>query len=161
VSKPVSHLGTDWQDQWARVQRWHDRLSRFRIDLPDDMLFETKAIALDDVFAFYMNCWHLRDWLKNSKAKTKKELDKFFDDNPAMQLCRDVATGLKHYRLDVSGKYGSVPVHQNWMTTADPMTLLPPEPTRWYFVSDIGRYDMFSTADECVAAWRKFLNGAG
>lgn len=157
MNGPVSHLGTDWRDQWARVLRWHARLNTFRENLPEDYMVEARALRLDDLFAFFMNCLHLTDWLKNSGAKTKKELDEFFDREPAMRLCRDVANGLKHYRLDPDRE--PAPANPGWSTTESRMTVMPPEPARWFFVGETGWHDMFETADACVAAWGRFLEG--
>ena len=54
----------------------------------------------------------------------------FFDKTPVMQLCRDVANGLKHYRLSLDRR--PVPMNPGWSTTESRMTMIPPEPTRWF-----------------------------
>jgi hypothetical protein len=131
-------------------------LGRFRHNLPEDIAFEAKALALDEVFAFFMNCFHLGDWLIESGAKSAADVHRFFDTTPCMQLCRDVCNGLKHYRLDTWRQ--PAPENPHWSTTASVMTEMPPEPTHWYFVGTKGWFDMFITADECVAAWEKFLS---
>lgn len=65
-----SHLGEGWQGQWDRVGRWHGRLDRIRGSLPDAE--PEKMLALDDVFAFFMKCSHLRDWLIGSGEKGQR-----------------------------------------------------------------------------------------
>jgi hypothetical protein len=95
---PLSHLGTTGRDQWERVLRWHGRLARIRAALPSRGI--AKQLALDDVFAFFMNCYHLADWISRDGEKTKLEVDAFMKRSKPMQLCRDVCNGLKHYRLD-------------------------------------------------------------
>ncbi len=43
----TSHLGTGWQDQRARLGRWHKRLFAIGFGIPTDI---SKAEALDFVF---------------------------------------------------------------------------------------------------------------
>ncbi|HVC77540.1 MAG TPA: hypothetical protein VND96_13595 [Candidatus Micrarchaeaceae archaeon] len=49
----TSHLGTGWQDQRARLGRWYKRLTANSYGIPTDV---SKAEALDDAYAFFMNC---------------------------------------------------------------------------------------------------------
>src|SRR4030088_2954341 len=58
-----SHLATSWSDQRNRIGRWHKRLSALGRGVPTGM---SKEEALDDLFAFFMNCYHLRDWVIGS-----------------------------------------------------------------------------------------------
>jgi hypothetical protein len=62
----LSHFGGDAVDQWERVQRWHERLVPIRAALPEDE--PAKAYALDDPWAFFMNCFHLSDWVGSSTS---------------------------------------------------------------------------------------------
>jgi hypothetical protein len=154
----LSHLGTDWLDQWRRVLRWHARLARIRTALPE--ADPEKAVALDEVFAFFMNCYHLADWVETSGTKTPQEVEAFIGQSEPMQLCRDVCNGLKHSRL-----YGTA-TNPNWSTTAsyfyeyertESGLQQVREGAHWVFVTDHGERDMFHLADQCVAAWRRFL----
>lgn len=72
----TSHLGTGWQDQRARVGRWHKRLTAISFGIPTDV---SKAEALDDVYAFFMNCYHLRDWIIKSGFRQQAEVDAFIE----------------------------------------------------------------------------------
>lgn len=153
-----SHIGEDWHGQWQRIQRWYDRINPRRHNLPDDYMVEAKALLLDDVFAFFMNCYHLRDWLIESGAKARSEVDDYIAGNDALALAKDICNGMKHCRLQLVPPRGRrPPANPHWTTTADEMTPMPPEPARWHFVTDGGRVDMFWTADQCMTAWREFL----
>jgi hypothetical protein len=156
---PLSHLGTNGRDQWERVQRWHARLARIRAALP--RRGPEKQIALDDVFAFFMNCYHLADWIAQDGEKPRHEVEALIKQSEPMRLCRDVCNGLKHYRLD-PGRHSENP---NWTTTTM-ITFrtgpVPPEPSEitpgWVIVTEAGGRDMFDLADACVAEWRRFLD---
>jgi hypothetical protein len=67
-------FATSWQDQRSRVGRWHKRVSAIGRGIPTDM---SKADALDDVFAFFMNCYHLRDWVIGSGFKAEADVDAY------------------------------------------------------------------------------------
>lgn len=47
---------TQWREQYERMKRWHARLRESEI--ADDR-------RLDDFHAFFVTCFHLKDWLKN------------------------------------------------------------------------------------------------
>lgn len=155
----TSHFATSWQDQHERVGRWHKRLSAIRRAIPTDT---SQAEALDTVYAFFMNCYHLRDWIINSGFKPQADVDAFIRGNPDMALCRDICTGLKHFRIHAKGAYSAA----NW-STASVVTYyvpggIPVEPVaieQWVFTTDAGAIDMFDLADSCVAAWDRFLAG--
>ena len=157
-----SHLGTDWRDQWERVKRWHRRLERIRAAPPLKGAPEEPQ-ALDEVFAFFMNCYHLADWLANDHDNPHPEVWPFVEGSEPLRLCRDVCNGLKHYRLDPAKRTTHNP---NWTTTAisEPVVitgqgsrLVGPRPPRWVFLTDQGERDMFAVADECMEAWTGFI----
>jgi len=59
----------------------------------------------DDIWAFFQNCWHLKDWIKNDPAisnnirnKIEKETKKF----DSLMICADLANRSKHLELTFS-----------------------------------------------------------
>ena len=62
----------------------------------------SKEEALDEVFAFFMSCYHLRDWVIGSGLKTEADVDGYIRSNNDLALCRDMCTGLKHDRAEPS-----------------------------------------------------------
>jgi hypothetical protein len=92
--KPSPNFDEAWKEQLARVRRWHmktKRINRDRASVSDD--------ELDVLFAFFQNCWHLYDWLKNSNALSVQTLDDFFREEETMKLCYDICIGTKHLRI--------------------------------------------------------------
>jgi hypothetical protein len=165
----LSHFGTDALDQWERVIRWHERLTPFRTAFPEQE--PARSYALDDVWAFFMNCYHLRDWLIRAGVKSQKEVDSFIDQSQAMRLCRDVANGVKHYKLNPRKP---TTTNANWTTmtyytyTGREGEALREHAHRVFLPDQAKRFkvtaarDVFEVADACMTAWRGFLNiGAG
>jgi hypothetical protein len=57
-------VGT-WKEQWERVLRWYSRfeqINRGQHDAPSTDFYQ------DDVYAFFQNSYHLKDWLKNDAS---------------------------------------------------------------------------------------------
>src|SRR5713101_4770543 len=152
---PKSHLATSWQDHRNRVGRWHKRLSTIGRGVPPAM---SKDEALDDVFAFFMNCYHLRDWVIGSGFKAEADVDAYIRGNDDLALCRDICTGLKHFRAEPKRAL----FDSSWSTATVTVAAFPErrEPIAgeyWVITTDRGRVDMFDLADRCVAAWDSFL----
>jgi hypothetical protein len=61
-----------WEEQWKRVGRWFERFSdtaRGR-----DHNRESDAYQ-DEVYAFFLCCFHLKDWLKNDPVSAAAASD--------------------------------------------------------------------------------------
>lgn len=172
--KATSHLGTDWEDQWQRVQRWHQQVEAIgaqRFDYGGDVE-SYRPWAGDVIYAFFMNCFHLKDWLVGSGATSKASVDVFIDGSEPMRWCRDICHGMKHFKLEPQRR---TTTHAVWSTasasfsvthvitfdaTGESVAHQPREPVpgeHWYFTSGNLFKDMFDLADECMAAWRRFI----
>jgi hypothetical protein len=151
----TSHFATSWQDQRNRVGRWQKRLAAIGRGIP---VGTSKEEALDDVFAFFMNCYHLRDWVVGSGFKSEADVDNYIRGNNDLALCRDICTGLKHFRAEPKRAL----FDSSWSTATVTLAAFPerrePIPGEyWVITTDRGEVDMFDLADRCVAAWDAFL----
>jgi hypothetical protein len=156
----LSHFGTDAQDQWQRVLRWHSRLRPIREGEPAELE------ALDDLWAFFNNCNDLTHWVIRAGVRRKDAVHAFVEASEPLKICRDIANGVTHYRLS---PLRQTTTHGNW-TTATYFTYAGygdelHETAHRVFVLDQGERftvtatrDLFAIADECVAAWRRFLD---
>ena len=118
----------------------------------------SKDEALDDVFAFFMNCYHLRDWVIGSGFKSEADVEAYIRSNKHLALCRDVCTGLKHFRAERKRALFDA----SWSTATVSVVAFPerrePVPGEyWVITTERGDLDMFDLADRCVAAWDAFL----
>lgn len=78
------HRSLGWQGQFARTSRWLDRLICARS--ADD--------AEDFLYAFFQNCYHLRDWVL--VELTSLPVDRLFQQSLPLRICRDAANLTKH-----------------------------------------------------------------
>lgn len=84
------------QEQFERTKRWHARFKE--INDGRDHNRESDYYK-DTVYAFFQNCWHLKDWIQNSDelgADKTNELVGWFHGHTDMLICRDIANGSKH-----------------------------------------------------------------
>lgn len=87
-----------YPEQLNRVRRWYQRfqeISEGRLhDKPSDFY-------QDEVYAYFMNCYHLKEWIKNDKGALPPEvnIERFISNDPHMALCADICNGNKHLKL--------------------------------------------------------------
>lgn len=157
------HSGSGWKGQLARVARWHERVQS--LGARDDLSI-TPITAFDYLYAFFQNCYHLRDWLKNSGTLSESDLQSFMTDNEAMAVCRDIANGTKHLRIttpsiDANPAFGREYHPAGWPgkrpgTSESYFVLLEDRTTKAE-----SRFDLQDLAARCLAEWEHLLRSRG
>lgn len=143
-----------YKEQFKRVQRWFSRFEELHCGQDNNR--ETDYY-IDIVYTFFQNCFHLKDWLLNSKVLSKKELNKFISDSEEMRICRDLCNGSKHLILDDSASIDKNIRLENTnyslsLGSADPRIKIV------YFIKvNGGVRHAFNTAVRCVMLWEEFL----
>jgi hypothetical protein len=116
----------------------------------------------DIVYAFFQNCYHLRDWVVHDHLKSDIEVKAFVERIEWMKICHDICNGGKHFLLGKSKgesdieetprfrqiENGNVKEIRFNFTIADQRSILPIE------------YTPLSLATECMKAWNNFLGTA-
>jgi hypothetical protein len=109
----------------------------------------------DIIYAFFMNCYHLKDWIINDPTVNlpSTKVEKFINSNPCMCICADICNGLKHLTLNRSRS------KENPRFTSRKYVLTIGETEQTiqikYF---IGTKDAFELASECVQKWKQFID---
>lgn len=146
----------DWEDQWLRAQRWHGRLVK---EVQREAILGGKDAGLDYVYAFFMNCYHVQDWVLRSGYRSKVELVEFFRRNVEMDLCRSICHSAKHFERN-TGTVTSTATQQPIYSSGYPTgrRVQPIWGEHWMIVDDKHReHDMFELADRCMSLWMEFL----
>lgn len=86
----------DWKDQYRRVLRWRKRLDAAKPT--DDLSAAILETYQDFAHAFFINCYHLRDWLIGAGI-SKGTVDVFVGGNPCLVACRGICNRAKHFHL--------------------------------------------------------------
>ncbi len=97
----------NWQDQLERVRRYYLRFKR----LNDGKIHSNHSENyVDDIYAFFQNCYHLKDHLKNDPAynkHTNQQIENHVKNTQALAICADICNGSKHLMLNRSPRSGS------------------------------------------------------
>lgn len=148
-----------WLEQWNRVRRWYERFRETARGREHDR--ESEAYQ-DEVYAFFQNCHHLKDWLKNDDASRADvaDVEEFVSRSPDLLLCADLANGSKHLRLtrprvDANTKVG----RRDYALTLGSGV---PKIAAKYEVQAAGKtHDAFELATRCMKEWEEYLVESG
>jgi len=82
------------------MKRWYER---FRLINNGKAHNQSSDYSEDEIYAFFINCYHLKDWIKNDDAVSiegKEKLEKFIKGSDYMNICEKVCNGIKHLNRD-------------------------------------------------------------
>jgi hypothetical protein len=112
----------------------------------------------DMMWAFFQNCWHLKDWIKNDPLLSdavRTAIDKAaHDKSSCLKMCRELCNGTKH----LGERPGASHRHIN--TTIRPGA----GPSEMDCVIDNGQGQLISgkkLAADCLAEWERILQSLG
>lgn len=143
--------GYRWSYYWESVKRF---FYYFRgIDkgkttyLPDDFRLDD----FDIVIAFFILCYHLKDWIKRDCGDEVANKVESYIENTRLKECQAIANGFKHLNYtgpDFKGKIVSIIAKGE-------------EPTRnvvkFRIISGNKEEDAFTLANECIKLWHDFI----
>jgi hypothetical protein len=144
-------------EQYDRMTRWYEKFSAIdkgrEHNLPSDNY-------LDDVHAFFQNCYHLKDWIINDAAASRTTVEAHINSSRPLMLCADICNSLKHLSL-TSPRSGENPAFGRKQfgvgIGGGPTTIK----LKWQVDTTSGPLDAFQLATDCVAAWDAFLTAEG
>jgi len=147
-----AHSSGGWRGQYERVLRWHrlvKRIGRAKTD-------EDTEQEHDFLYAYFQNCYQLRDWLRNAGAVAPEALREFFRLNEPMGVCRDICNGTKHWQIDHASVDAHFSIGREYVPTDWPGER-PHVNESWFIICGGSKYDVFQLADTCMALWGSFL----
>src|SRR5262245_46618434 len=93
-----------YRDQYDRMRRWYERFSKLNSGRSHDISTEN---YVDEIYAFFLNAYHLKDWIKNDHAlgqPVRKSVEKYVNQTNALALCADICNSLKHLKRTESNR---------------------------------------------------------
>lgn len=150
-----------WRDQYERMKRFRARASE-PMSGSDREGYNQRVV--DDLAAFFVFCYHLKDWLKKDSVHPlpSHEVENFVSQSESLSLCGDLANASKHAVL----RGGSVradpnPNVQGGSVSSDfgPLRFV----GSWFEVvtSKGQEYDALNLANQCLYEWDEFLKKKG
>ena len=140
----------EYMDQLDRVRRMLDRINR-----RDRSPIEYG----DDIWSFFQNCWHLKDWVKNDASvplHVRESIARLAAASPPLMICADLANATKHLKLK-NPRVGAKPSHYN-------IAIVPGESSKVEYIVDTGsgtQQDGLDLARKCLLEWDRILAAQG
>jgi len=151
-----TRIATRWQEQYARMKRWHSRIS-------DATTVDSRAV--DDVYAFFVCCYHLKDWIRNDDSVAKRvsdEVERAVSQSVPLCLSADITNGFKHLKRTKPVRISADATVKAVGTSLDSFDLDTSLLGGIVVVVDgTNELDMRGVADGCVEAWDAFLTDRG
>ena len=146
-------------EQFKRTQRNLERFGEIHAGRVHDRDSEH---YLDDVYGFFMNCYHLKDWLINDSAfpANRDEVEGFINSNVELQLCADICNAHKHLHLDRprSTENPKMGPKKFFVGLGSGVT----EIRATYLIDTAsGPRDAYDLAQKSLELWRTFIRGKG
>jgi hypothetical protein len=122
--------------------------------------------AFDYLYAFFQNCFHLRDFLEHSGGASKAELQAFMTGNTAMAVCRDIANGTKHLKISRPSIDPKPAILREYHPPGWPGKKPGTSESYIVFVEDprteqVAPYELQELASRCLREWEIFLRSKG
>lgn len=152
-----------YQKQLERVQRYYDRFKRLNNGTSQTMKSDE---YLDDIYAFFQNCHHLKDWLKNDSAFTKRtnsQIEKYIGDTQPLAICADICNASKHLQLKQIRRCRDEPKLGKKTISIEITSCLNGQeiPTNIAMQVEIehddSTLDAFQVATDAIQAWKSFV----
>ena len=147
---------TRYQEQFKRLNRWYEcfkKINNGKIHNKPSDFYQ------DEVYAFFMNCHHLKDWIKNdpAAASVADKVENYINNNPELSLCADICNGLKHLHLisDRSGERPKFGPRKYKVGLGIGSTTIA---VKYTINTSSGPIDAFEIATKCINAWEKFYS---
>jgi hypothetical protein len=147
-----------YREQLDRVMRWYARFNA--IDTGGAVAPSDDHV--DAIYAFFVNCYHLSDWIKYDAAlpePTRNAVkDHVHQTARPLKLCADLCTSIKH--LDRrSNTSDENPGFTNKVIGLDLGSGFPTiSMLRYEVQTDNGPIDAFDLAAQCLTQWDVFLS---
>jgi hypothetical protein len=145
------------QDQWRRVQRYYERFKA--IDSGVELTPSRSGDHyVDDMYAFFQNCHHLRDWIKNDPSiapNTRKNLTSKADCEHCLKICADICDGTKHLLRTLHHGKSTVDFMDRSITAHEGSPYAGTVSIKLSIEHNATRLDAFQLATKCVEAWKR------
>lgn len=145
--------------QYERTKRWYGRMQE--ITNGKDHSAERGRPTnyyYDDLLAFFINCYHLKDWLINDEEANieRANVEEFINSSKSLSICADICNGTKHSKLtssraDLNTKFGGRHFALG-LGGAIPLLKI-----KYTIISGNATYDAFELATNCIDDWNQFL----
>lgn len=147
-----------YTEQFKRMQRWYETFKQMDEGIAHE---QSSEVYTDIVYAFFQNCYHLKDWIKNDNSVTLPEgvnIEHFINNNHSMCLLADICNGTKH--LTLLDRFKRTDEDLKFDSKKYSLALGGKKPiiaVKWNIKTNSGNLDAFEPATECLHKWEDFI----
>ena len=145
-----------YREQYDRMRRWYEKFRCLDQGRNHEIASDN---YVDDIYAFFQNAYHLKDWLRNDPSvadSAKFRVETHINMNKPLCLCADICNSLKHLTLKQSRSDENPTFGRKAFSLSigsGPTTL----GLKHQIDTDSGPLDAFELATACVKAWDDFF----
>jgi hypothetical protein len=113
----------------------------------------------DEIYVFFLNCHHLKDWLKKDSTfqVSNKSIENYINNNNDLRLCADICNAYKHVSLNCPRSTESPIVggqNINLKLGEDSKVIS----IKFVIDTESGPRDGFDLATNCLKLWESFID---
>ena len=145
-------------EQVERTRRYLDRMRKIYSGAP---YIENKEYYADDVLAFFVHCYHVRDWIitLNTLGLTREVVDQYIDSHEELRICADLCNGSKHCRLTRNMRTEGQPhIAVKQFISGGTDDALHTTQGEFTIVSGQHAHDALELAEACMKRWDEFVD---
>lgn len=142
--------------QVARAYRFLDRFKNattFDVQVDPNGINELE----DNLWAFFQNCWHIKDWIRNDPTISKQVKKKIWEQvqgSQHLKVVADLANGSKHFASDEKLEWvGAAEAPTQVTRNADGTWTL----THIVVLDDGSRFTALEVAQRAMDEWQQIL----
>jgi hypothetical protein len=147
------------------MMRWHQRFEDIRWSrykpFPDHVSAEEVFWRYtDEIYAFFLNCYHLKDWIKQDDTVselTRAEVEQFINENECLRICADICNSIKHLNVTRSSREPKDVALESslWVSVGTSSNYIL---VKVSIVVGGTERDAFDLASECIQKWQEFVS---
>jgi hypothetical protein len=158
----------DYHEQLARVRRFLVRVETSSVNPKLELPPEKQTEYEDMLCAFFQNCWHLKDWIKNDAAAPTTlagPIEQLCTQYQSLMLCADIANASKHLKWNRPPRLGGKVVPKIMVRLTDSFeTGESTSQVRYVYeiADDVGKsYDALTLARQALSDWETLITTHG
>jgi hypothetical protein len=145
-------------EQVERTRRYLKRLRDIYNEVP--YTADTREYYIDDVYSFFIHCYHIRDWIihLNLLGLSKKDVDTFINAHNELRICADLCNGTKHCELKYNLRTSRQPHLARWTFSSDGVNnKMGTTKGNISILSGEIFYDALELAESCMKLWDEYI----
>ena len=156
------NVSSGYREQYEGTKRYFKRLTDLKSGIAH---VSDSQVYTDDLYAFFQNCYHLKDWIRNDAACSAwSDVETHITSNRYLRICADLCNGTKHLAL-IRRRSPENPAFSGGDINLEITDGIGREKIKiaidFKISTSSGDLDGLDVAHQCMQAWAAFLRANG